>query len=152
MFKNLLINNEKSKYKFNDKFTKIITPNKYYYFKYHVKVIHDSLNFLPKKLKIVLDNNSLQLKKKKKVYLHIPYPEIAGWYLYENQKYWAFSLHDSCPLTNVSGYDNKMFVFKTRYKFEFRDLDITIYSLTLYLAHEIQVKKDKKYREELENV
>ena len=44
-----------------------------------------------------------------------------------------------------------MFVFKTRYRFQCEDLNATIYSLTLYLSHEIQSKEDKEYREELED-
>ena len=124
-----------------DEITLFIKPNKYYYFKFHVKVVHDPLNILPKKIKIVLDNTSLQLKKKKKIYCYIPYTEIQAWKADPCTNTWIFLLHDSCNLIrNSTDTKDTLFVFKTKQHLK---ISQTIHSFTQHLANEIQFKQDR---------
>ena len=118
-----------------------ISPNKYYYYKFHVKVLKDPLNKLPKNIKIVLDNNSLQLKKNRKVYCYIPYTEIKGWRTDETLNIWSFILVDSSSLVlNKNCELDKVFMFRTKQYIRISQL---ILSFTTHISTQLQYKKDR---------
>ena len=126
-----------------------IDPNYYYYFKFYTTLCVDPTNILPKNIKLVLDNSSLQIKKRKKVYLHIPYEQISRWIAIHDDK-WGFAVTDACKIPRTDNF----FIFKTHQSL---DISKTILSLTTYLARQKYGKNygntysDSEYESESES-
>lgn len=108
-----------------------IIDNKFYYKKFYVTVDRDPTYLLPTKCKIILNNHALQIKKKKTVYLHIPYEEISSWNT-EYSCYWAFKINHDSPLYENIG--NKLFRFYMD-SYQASKLSKWILSFTLHLLN-----------------